>query len=503
MAGPRMASDIADPAGRERKVDELVADSADTAPLSEAPHDMRQGQRGFRTVALIIACALFMQNLDTTVLATALPTLSREFAVQPTSISLALTSYLLALALFIPASGTIADRFGPRRVFRAAIALFSLGSIACGFSVDLTSLVVARFFQGVGGAMMMPVGRLVLLRSVAKRDLVSAVSWLAMPAMVGPILGPPLGGFLVTYLDWRWIFWINIPIGALGIVLVGRFIREMRTDERPRFDAVGFVLSGIALGPLLFGLELASRREASHLALPLLLTGFAAVIAYVIHARRTERPILDLSLLRIATFRLSIMAGILLRVTQGALPFLLPMLMQLGFGLSAAASGATTVMTAIGAFAMKGVVRRVLRRFGFRICLLVIGILSPATFAVISLFRPGWPWPAMMAILFVYGFFTSLQFSALNTIVYDEVDQSRLSRATSLYSTVQQLSMSLGVCAAAGFLGTAMSLNGHAEPQFTDFSAAILAVAAISLCAVFVNLRFDRNAGAEMAGRAS
>ncbi len=481
----------------EQQVAELIAGSADAAPPA-AP-----AGRTYRTTALVIATGLFMQNLDATVLATALPTLSREFMVSPTSISLALTSYLLALAIFIPASGTIADRFGPRRIFQFAIGLFVAGSIACGFSTDLTSLVVARFVQGIGGAMMVPVGRLVLLRTVEKRDLVAAVAWLAMPAMIGPILGPPLGGFFVTFLDWRWIFWINVPMGALGIFLVGRLIPDIQSPAPPRFDRLGFILSGLALGATLFGLEIVTRPGEAAIGWPLLAIGFTGGIAYYLHARRRDRPILDLALLRVKTFRLTVIVGTLMRISQGALPFLLPMMMQLSFGLSAAMSGAITVMTAIGAFAMKSVVRPVLRRFGFRTSLIAIGLLAPSTFALIGLFRPEWPWPAMLAVLFVYGFLTSLQFSALNTLAYDEIEQERMSSATSFYSTFQQLALSLGVCAAAGFLGLGMSINGHAEPQFADFSIAIWSVVAISLTAIFFNLQFDRNAGAEMAGRTS
>jgi EmrB/QacA subfamily drug resistance transporter len=492
-------------AGRQSEV--MMAESGDgIARAGEATKVVqRTGPQPpyYRTIALIIACALFMQNLDATVLATALPTMARDFAVPPTGIGFALTSYLLALAIFIPASGTIADRYGAQRIFQLAIALFVLGSIACGMSINLTTLVVARFAQGIGGAMMVPVGRLVLLRTVAKRDLVSAMSWLAMPAMIGPIFGPPVGGLIVTYLDWRWIFWINVPMGMLGIVLVRRFIDDVRSADVPSFDGRGFVLSGLALGATIFGLQLASREVHAGAALPLLLVGVAASAGYVAHARRTPRPILELSLMRVPTFRLSVLGGTLIRITQGAQPFLLPMLMQLAFGLNAAQSGAVTVATAIGAFAMKSVARPALRRFGFRTTLTTIGVLAPLSYAVTGFFRPGWPWPVISAVLLVCGFFVSLQFTAYNTIAYDEIEPSRLSAATSFYSTVQQLALSLGVCAAASSLSLAMALHGHARPQFDDFSIAIWSVVAISLAAIVCNLRFDRSAGAELSGHVS
>lgn len=454
----------------------------------------------YRTTALIIACALFMQNLDATVLATALPTMARDFGVRPTDIGIALTSYLLALAIFIPASGTTADRFGARRVFQCAIALFVIGSIACGLSIDLTTLVIARFVQGMGGAMMMPVGRLVLLRTVAKRDLVSAMSWLTMPAMIGPIFGPPVGGLIVSYLDWRWIFWINVPMGVLGVVLVQKFIEDLRGDGTMTFDRWGFLLSGLALGGSMFGLQMASRAGHVDVAIGLLILGGAAIAAYAAHAKRTARPILDPTLLRIPTFRLSIAGGTLIRITQGAQPLLLPMLMQLAFGLSAASSGAVTVATAIGAFFMKSAAGPILRRFGFRRTLSMVGVLAPVTFAVTGLFRPGWPWPVIFAILLVYGFLVSLQFTAYNAIAYDEIDHPRMSAATSFYSTFQQLALSLGVCFASGGLTLAMSWHRHDQPMFEDFSLAIWTVAAISLTALAFNLRLSKSAGAELSG---
>lgn len=454
----------------------------------------------YRTTALIIACALFMQNLDATVLATALPTMARGFGVRATEMGLALTAYLLALAVFIPASGSAADRFGARRVFQSAIALFVAGSVACGFASSMGFLIAARFVQGIGGAMMVPVGRLVMLRTVDKRDLVSATTWLTMPGLVGPILGPPVGGFLVTYLDWRWIFWINVPMGVLGVVLVHRFIPDVRASATAAFDRIGFLLSSLGLGSLLFGLELASRPGHWRIALPLVAFGLACAILYIRHARRTTRPILDLSLLRVPTFGLSMAAGTLSRITQGAQPFLLPMLMQLGFGLTAAKSGMVTVATAIGSFAMKGAARRILRRFGFRTSLIAIGLLAPAAYAVTGLFRPSWPYPAMFAVLLVCGFLSSLQFTAYNSIAYDEVDQSRMSAATSFYATVQQLSLSLGICVASGVLALVMAARGHASPSFGDFSAAIWSVTAISLGALFFNNRLSPDAGAELSG---
>ncbi|MCC2977834.1 DHA2 family efflux MFS transporter permease subunit [Sphingomonas sp. PL-96] len=455
----------------------------------------------YRTVALIIACAMFMENLDATVLATALPTMARDFGVRAPEMSIALTSYLLALAMFIPASGFVADRFGARRVFRAAIAVFVLGSLACGLAPNLPIMAIARFFQGVGGAMMMPVGRLVLLRSVAKRDMVSAMSWLIMPALIGPILGPPVGGFIVTYADWRWIFWLNLPIGITGFLLVGKFIADIREGERQPFDTRGFLLSAAALGCLLLGFEMTSRSEGADIAAPLIAIGAVSGLFYVLHARKAEHPILDLSLMRVPTFRLSVLGGSLTRITQGAQPFLLPLMMQLGFGLTAAQSGGMTVATAIGSFGMKGVARRLLHRFGFRSSLVVMGVLGTAAYAACGLFRPDWPLPAIFAVLVLSGFLMSFQFTAYNTIAYDEIGKERMSTATSFYSTFQQLMLSLGICTASVALHVSMGVTGHASPAFADFSAAFWTVTTISFAALLVNLRFDREAGDELSGR--
>ncbi|UAJ08953.1 DHA2 family efflux MFS transporter permease subunit [Glacieibacterium megasporae] len=455
----------------------------------------------YRTVALIIACAMFMENLDATVLATALPAIATDFHVRAPEMSIALTSYLLALAVFIPASGTVADRYGAKRVFRAAIGLFIAGSLACGLAPTLPLLVAARFAQGIGGAMMLPVGRLVLLRSVAKRDMVSAMSWLIMPALIGPIVGPPVGGLIVTYLDWRWIFWLNLPIGILGIVLAGRFIADIRETAPHGFDWLGFVLSSLALGCLLFGFEMASRSGAAGLAVLMVLTGAVAGILYLLHARRTIHPILDVSLMRVPTFRLSLIAGSLARITQGAQPFLLPLMMQLAFGLSPAQSGMMTLATAIGSFGMKGLARRLLHRFGFRSSLMAMSFLGTVAYATCGLFRPDWPLPAVFAVLVVSGFLMSFQFTAYNTIAYDEIGKERMSAATSFYATFQQLMLSLGICTAGTALHASMVWHARAAPGFADFSAAFWTVTAISLLSVFVNARFDRSAGAEMSGR--
>ena len=454
----------------------------------------------FRTIALIVGAAMFMEQLDGTVLATALPSMAHELGVSAPSLSIALTSYLISLAIFIPVSGRIADRFGARTVFRSAIIAFLVGSIACAQAPNVAFLVAARFFQGVGGALMLPVGRLVLMRSVEKRDLIQATSWVLIPAVVGPILGPPIGGFIVTYLNWRWIFYINVPIGILGVILVSLFIANTRGEVPDKTDYAGIFLSSLSLGLLLFGFELTSHDGMLNLALALLALGAVLGVFYIRHARRTQDPILDISLMKIPTYGTSVIAGAITRVCQGAHPYLLPLMMQLGFGLSAASSGLMTLATALGSILAKPIAPSLLRRFGFRDTLMVNGFFASAGYAVCGLFRPGWPLPLMFLIMMTSGFFMSIQFTGYNTIAYDEIAQERMGSATSFYTTFQQLMLSMGICAGAAALQGAMVLHGHALPRFADFTAAFWTVALISLSATIWNRRFSHEAGTEISG---
>lgn len=459
---------------------------------------------GFRTVALIIASAMFMEQLDGTILATALPAMADSFDVSPLHMSVALTSYMLSLAVFIPASGAIADRYGSRNVFRAAIALFTLGSILCGVSGNLPLLVLSRLLQGVGGAMMVPVGRLVLLRSVPKSELVSAMSWLLVPALIGPVVGPPLGGFIVTWVSWRWIFYINVPIGLAGIWLATRYVPDVRMPTTGRFDRIGFVLSGVSLSCIVFGLEMASRGATSALgSYGLIVAGLAVGAVYVWYSRRVENPILDLSLMRFTTFRLSVIAGSLTRITAGSVPFLLPLMMQLGFGLSAAHSGVVTFVSALGAMLMKATAAPVLRIWGFRATLIWNGVLSMVCIALCAAFRPDWPLWTIYTILLLGGFFQSLQFSAYNTVAYADVPSERFSSATSFYTTFQQLMLSLGICVAAAALHASVVWHGREHAQLPDFSVAFLVVTFVSLIAAPVCALLPKNAGAEMSGHRS
>jgi EmrB/QacA subfamily drug resistance transporter len=462
---------------------------------------MRKRNVNPHTVLLIVASAMFMEQLDGTVLATALPTMARSFNADPLHMNIALTSYLLTLAMFIPASGRIADRFGSRTVFRAAIGLFTLGSILCAQAPTLWALVAARMLQGAGGAMMSPVGRLVMLRAVSKADLVRSMAWLMIPATIGPIVGPPVGGFIVTYLTWHWIFYINVPIGILGIILVTVFIDEMKEPKRQPFDLRGLVLAGTALACLMFGIEVASRGVGTWwIVVALLGTGTLSGVLYWLHAHRHPRPMLDFSLMRIQTFRLSVLCGSLSRIAVGAMPFLLPMMLQVGFGMSAAQSGLITFVSSIGSLAMRICAPWFLRRLGFRNVLMWVGVLATLLLAVSAGFRPSWPVPVIYGVLLANGFFQSLQFMAYNTIAYADVPRPDMSAATSFYTTFQQMSLTLGIALSAAALAGSVAITGHGEPLPSDFSAAFLFVAAISLMAPLLARRLDAGAGAELSG---
>ncbi len=460
--------------------------------------------RKSRAVPLIIATAMFMEQLDGTVLATALPSMARSFGIDPLHMSVALTSYLVSLAVLIPASGALADRLGSRTVFATAIALFTLGSILCAVSPNLPFLVVARLVQGAGGAMMVPVGRLVLLQTTAKSELVAAMNWLLIPATLGPLMGPPVGGFLVTTLNWRFIFIINVPMGIVGFVLAVRLIPQLRSTVKRHFDGRGMITSGVALTPLIFGLELASRGvlQAWGVAAAVALAVVSSAL-YVRHARRTRNPILDLRLLRLRTFRVSMIAGAATRIPTGAMPFLLPLLLQVGIGMSAARAGLVTFVTALGSLAVRSLSRRAIRQFGYRRIMMWNGVGAALFSFACATFRPDTSVVLMDAVLFAGGFSQSLQFTSYNTLAYAEVPTKRMSAATSFYATMQQVMLTLGICVAAGSLAVSIAVRGVGRAGLTDFSVAFAVVGAVGLIAPLVSSRLAPDAGSELSGHES
>ena len=457
-----------------------------------------------RIVPLIIAVALFMENMDSTVIATSLPAIAADIGTNPLALKLAVTSYLFSLAVFIPASGWTADRFGARTVFRAAIAVFIIGSIGCAMSGSLLDFVIARIVQGMGGAMMTPVGRVVLVRTIAKRDLLNAMAWVTMPALIGPVIGPPVGGFITTYASWHWIFIINVPIGIIGILLATRFIPEVRAEKHEPFDTVGMVLAGLGIAGVAFGFSVLGLNFLPWTVVASLIGGGVIFFsAYLVHARRTPYPALDLALFRIPTFRASVVGGFVFRVGIGALPFLLPLLLQVGFGMTPFQSGLITFVSAVGAMSMKMAAAPLLRRLGFRTVLVANAIISAAFLGVCAAFTQNTPVWVILMLLLVGGFFRSLQFTSINTLAYADVEQARVSRATALVSVMQQLAISTGV--AFGALAVELTLHVRAQPNLTaaDFPPAFIAVAVISAASIFMFARLSPDAGAELANRAT
>jgi EmrB/QacA subfamily drug resistance transporter len=404
--------------------------------------------------------------------------------------------------VFIPISGWTADRFGARRVFSLAIVVFTLGSIGCGLANSLSALVAARIVQGMGGALMVPVGRLVLLRTVEKSDLVRAMSYVSVPALIGPVMGPPLGGFIVTYWSWRWIFFINIPIGVLGIVLVNLLVGDLKDAGRRPFDLGGFALTGVGLAALAFGFENIGRGALPSLIVAVLLfVGAGCAVLYVRHARRVAYPIIDLKLFQIPTYAAASIGGFLFRMGLGALPFLLPLMLQVGFGLDALSSGLLTFASAAGAMTMKMTAARIIRTLGFRTVLVADAVISALFLFGYSLFRPDTPHLVIFLALLAGGFFRSLQMTGINTLSYADVPPAMLSRATSLTSMAQQLSQTAGVAAGAMLLQVMLALRGGTALTAADFYPAFVGAAVISLLSVTLFFRMSPDAGAEVSGR--
>ena len=452
-------------------------------------------------VPLVVATALFMENTDSTILATALPTIARDLGIDPISLKLAVTSYLVSLAVFIPVSGWIADRAGSRTTFRLALAVFMIASIGCAYSATLGQFVVWRAIQGIGGAMMVPVGRMVVVRTVPKSELVRALSFIAMPALLGPMLGPPIGGLIVTYADWRWIFFVNIPIGLLGIVLATLYIPEIK-QETPPLDWKGFILLALGLGGVILGAAMSGRRIApTEYAVAAGLIGAVSLALYVRHALTVPRPLLDLRLLAIPTFEAGILGGTFFRFGVGASAFLLPLMLQLGFGLDALSSGLITFAGALGALAVKPFARAFLHAFGFRRLLIVNGLMASLVLMSFALFDVGTPHIVICAVLLVSGFLRSLEFTSLSAITYAELESRQIGSATGMASVAQQVAISLGVATGAMVLEVSEWVGGRHDPVTADFSAAFVVVGLVSAVTALLMLRLPEGAGDEICGR--
>ncbi len=456
--------------------------------------------RTIPVVPLVVATALFMETMDSTIIATALPVIARDLGVDPIALKLAITSYLVGLAVFVPVSGWIADRLGARTTFRLALVVFMAASIGCATSSSLSGFVVWRFLQGTGGALMTPVGRLVILRSIPKAEFVRALAFLTVPALMGPMFGPLIGGFLATYADWRYIFLVNIPIGILGIVLATIHFSDERQPPRT-LDLKGFVLSALALSGLILGAALAGRHVASPaVAASCFTAGAIAAAFYVRHALSTPHPLLDLRLFRHATFDAGVAGGALFRIGIGATAFLLPLMLQLGFGFDAMTSGLVTFAGALGAIAMKPLAGPILKALGFRTVLIVNGLAASAAITLAALFTPTTPYLVMVATLLATGVLRSLQFTSLNALSYSEIEQAEASQATSITSVAQQISLSCGVAIGAVLLELSAVFAGHAAPEASDYRFALIAVAVISSLSVLKALSLPAEAGRAVSG---
>jgi EmrB/QacA subfamily drug resistance transporter len=418
-----------------------------------------------RLLPWLVAVAFFMQSLDTTILNTAVPTIAQAMDVTPLDMKSVLASYTLSLAVFIPISGWMADRFGTRRVFASAIGLFTLGSVLCGMAIDLDMLVACRVIQGMGGAMMVPVGRMTMVRTFPKSELVQAMSFVSVPSLIGPMLGPLLGGLIVHYLHWSVVFFVNIPVGVLGLFLVWRFLPDYREDKTNPLDIVGLVLFGSGIALLSYVLEVFGEHRLSDFEiLGLLAISMLLLTGYGINAMHTKFPLLRLGLFRLRTFRAAVGGSFFSRLGLGGIPFLFPLLYQIGLGYSAVQSGLLVMPQAMAAIGLKLIIPKVLARLGYRTVLLantlILGVLIMG-FATIDVGTPAWR-IALQA--FILGFFTSTQYTAMNTLVYADVTAQETSAASTIASTGQQMSISFGVAGASLIAAYFVPENLRSDP---------------------------------------
>ena len=455
-------------------------------------------------VTTLIAGAFFMENLDGTIIATALPQMARSFHVGAVNLNIGMTAYLLTLAVFIPISGWLADRFGSRSIFAAAIALFTFSSLLCGAAQNLTEFTLMRILQGIGGAMMVPVGRLIVLRTTPKDKLAEAIAYITWPGLTALVVGPPLGGFITTYASWHWIFFLNLPLGIIALILTLLWVENVRVGEKHAFDWLTFLLAGFASAGAVYGMEkLGSEETQWHvpgmiLALSLL-SGAAAIFAA---HRNPATSLIDLESMKLKTYSLSVYGASAFRIAVSVLPFLLPLMFQIAFGLNAFHSGLYLLALFAGDLTMKAFVIQSLRRFGFRRILIVNGIITALSMALFALLTPATPVVVVVAVLFLHGALRSMQFTCMTTLAYSEVPPERMSRANGFLSAVMQLSMGMGVAVGAITLRLVAHANGHsaALPQLRDFHIAILFMAILVLGPVFDSLALPPDAGAMTSG---
>lgn len=442
-----------------------------------------------------------MQMLDSTVVTTAMPAMAASLGTDPVSMNITMTAYLLAAAVFVPISGWAADRFGARRMFMMSVILFTLSSLTCALSGSLAELVAWRVIQGMGGAMMVPVGRILLVRGIPKHELLKAMAFLSIPGLIGPVVGPPLGGFIVTYATWHWIFLINLPIGLLGLWMVTKHVNELPAPTtKPKLDTVGFLLTAVCMASMVGAFEMLGHTglDSAGWVLLMMTVGLVCGALYIRHARQHNDPIIDLSLMRIPTFKAAVLAGNLCRFTVGATPFLLALLMQVGFGMSPLASGMITLASAAGALMMKFVVTSILKTWGYRRVLAFNATLTGVSLGLCASFTSTSGTLVMIGIILMAGCFRSLQFTAINSIGYADITEQKTSRASSFLAMAQQLGLSLGVGVAAGTLNLSMLLRGAENLNDVDVRVGLIVVGLVCASASIFFMKLPNDAGASL-----
>lgn len=458
-----------------------------------------QASRGVSPAALLVAGAFFMEFLDGTVIATALPDMAKTFGVEAVDLNIGISAYLITLAVLIPASGWIADRFGARTIFSLALAIFTVASVFCGLATSAHEFVAMRIFQGVGGALMVPVGRLAVLRTTPKHLLITAIATLTWPALIAPIIGPPLGGFITTVADWRWIFFINVPLGIIAIILALRIIPNIRDDERRPFDLPGFLATSISMVSLVYAMELLGAEKMNGGLVAVLLVIGALTFYYALrHFRATQWPMIRLDALKVPTFKVTMYGGSLFRASISAVPFLLPLLFQVGFGMDPFHSGLLVLAVFVGNLTIKPATTPLIRWLGFRRLLLVNGALNVLALVACAFLTPQTPVWMIMLVLYLGGVFRSIQFTGVSTLAFADVPSPQMSYANTLFSTASQLAIGLGITLGAiGIrIGEKIStvLDLGAVPGIS-FRLAFIFIALICLVGMFDTLHLTRDAG--------
>jgi len=454
-------------------------------------------------IALLVAGALFMEQLDGTVIATALPQMAQSFGVAAVDLNIGMSAYLLTVAVFIPASGWVTDRFGARMVFASAIVVFTISSVLCAASGTLWQFTAARVLQGIGGAMMVPVGRLIVLRNTEKQHFVRMIAYLTWPALTAPVVGPPLGGLITTYSSWQWIFLLNVPLGIVGLGLALTLIPNTRGEGKAGFDWSGFALTGVASFSLMSSLEAIGRSRTDWLVTtPFLCAGLGAGICAVRHALRAAHPLLDLSPFQVPSFAVTVGGGVLFRTAISAVPFLLPLMFQLAFGLSPLDSGLLLLAVFAGNLGMKPATSMVLGRFGFRRTLIWNGVLAIATIWACGLLTAATPTAVIVTVLFLSGLSRSMQFTTINALSFCDLDRAGMSGANTLFSMLQQMGNALGVAGGAITLrAAALTHPGEAGTTTADFHIAFWAIGLVGLAGVWHFGRLAPDVGATLRGK--